>query len=100
MQEPVQFSNFLDRIVLPSSRNQPNPGISGYVVGYGRSEKEDLHENIPRRIEIPIVDAETCYQSHGTFQQIKSRNAFCAGRPNAIPCNGRAFNLNHNLNLK
>lgn len=102
MQMAVKFSDFLDRIALPSLA-KPTPGKSGFVVGYGRSEKESIHEIIPRRIEIPIVDLETCYQSHVTFAQIKSRDAFCAGKPNAIPCNGDSggsFYVDNNRNSR
>lgn len=88
MQVPVQFSQFLQRIALPKANNQPIPGNKGFVVGYGSSEKQAVHENIPKRIEIPIVDSETCYQSHDLINRIKSRDSFCAGKPGVVPCNG------------
>lgn len=85
MMDIVTFSSFVQRIALPAS-NFIVENAEGFVVGYGKSELERNHENLPRKIKIPITNSEKCYQSHAVFSEIKSVESFCAGRPGVIPC--------------
>ena len=85
MAKVIEFSDYIQRIPLPASsfiiENQ-----KGFVVGYGISEIHSFHENKPRKIKIPIADVEGCYQNHGVFSSIKSRDSFCAGEIGKVPC--------------
>ncbi|CAG9811941.1 unnamed protein product [Chironomus riparius] len=83
----VTFSNFVQRISLPAS-NLVRENVEGFVVGYGKSELEVIHESKPKKIKIPITNSEKCYQSHAVFSEIKSVESFCAGKVGEIPCNG------------
>jgi hypothetical protein len=85
MTDVVTFTNFVQRIALPST-NLAVENVEGFVVGYGKSELERNHENIPKKIKIPITNSEKCYQSHAVFSEIKSVESFCAGKTGVVPC--------------
>ncbi|KAL7015398.1 hypothetical protein ACKWTF_016430 [Chironomus riparius] len=87
MSTVVHFSDYIQKIPLPAV-SFINENQKGFVVGYGVSEVNSFHENKPRKIKIPIADVEGCYQNHGVFSFIKSRDSFCAGKVGVVPCNG------------
>lgn len=83
---PMKVSKFVQKIALPPFESSPFDETTGFVIGYGRSEGEGLHETKPRKIEIPIVSNDDCVESQQTISVIKSRDAFCAGKKNVVPC--------------
>ncbi|KAG5666898.1 hypothetical protein PVAND_014905 [Polypedilum vanderplanki] len=87
LQQAMKFSRFVNRIALPPNE-AIRPETEGFVIGYGESEFESSHEKKPRRIQIPTVGIEECYQNHPTISIIKSIDSFCAGRNGVVPCNG------------
>lgn len=56
------------------------PASKGTVIGYGKSEDESRkHENIPRQIEVPIIDLQQCHYKEPILATISSPYTFCAG---------------------
>jgi chitinase len=89
---PVTFSNVISPICLWKS-NDPMPVDSGKIVGYGKSERDTLYENIPRELDMKILTNEECFLKGPRFSYISSVNTFCAGKDEySAACQGDSGN--------
>lgn len=84
----ITFSDTILPICMWQS-NEPPSVDYGYVVGYGKSENDAIHENIPRQLDIKIVPSTECYLKNPVLAYISSVNTFCAGKDeHSAPCEG------------
>lgn len=62
----------------------------GVILGWGQSEDSTkLHEIVPKRTEIEIVNASFCFHADPHLGEIYSKRSFCAGnRDISGPCAG------------
>ena len=81
----VTYSDFVRNIPLPTEP-YAKADVNGYVVGYGISETRPDHEVKPRRIKIPIVSENDCFNNHPKFLSTLSRDTFCAGKKGVATC--------------
>lgn len=89
MNKPVDYSHLIKPICLPQSDDVIGSGISGTVVGYGKSESPGFYENTPKHVEIETVNIVDCLLSHSGFQSLVSERTFCAGgKYGRSPCKG------------
>ena len=89
---PVKFSTVVSPICLWKSKN-PLPVSTGKIVGYGKSERNTLFENIPRELEMKIITNEECFLKGPRFSFISSINTFCADRDEfSAACRGDSGN--------
>lgn len=56
--------------------------------GWGKSESDAPHENIPRQVHIRAVNDSVCYTTDYHFALMSSLRTFCAGGKGAGPCQG------------
>jgi len=89
---PVTFSNVISPICLWNSNN-PIPVNTGKIVGYGKSERDAIHETIPRELDMTIITNEECFLKGPRFSYISSLNTFCAGKDEySAACQGDSGN--------
>lgn len=75
---PVEFNNFIKPICLWGFDELPTES-TGVVVGFGKSENEAKnHENMPKKLQIPIITNEKCF-NEDQLSTISSGRTFCAG---------------------
>ena len=75
---PVEFNSFIKPICLWELDELPIES-QGVVVGFGKSENEARnHENMPRKLQIPIITNEKCFDED-QLSTISSGRTFCAG---------------------
>lgn len=78
----IHFSNHIQPICLWKLYYDP-PTSVGTVVGWGQSEnKSRSFENIPRKIEVPLLSNEDCWLEDPHHLAISSGRTFCAGLKN------------------
>lgn len=78
----INSSHLIQPICLWSSRNVLAT-TEGTVVGWGKSE--DLgktHENVPKKIQVPMFTNEECFLETHELARISSKRTFCAGFTN------------------
>lgn len=64
-------------------------GKSGAVVGWGRWGKSEELSQVPKIINVPIVDGQVCQLSNREFFDYTSTRTFCAGNNDGEgPCRG------------
>ncbi|CAG9839211.1 unnamed protein product [Diabrotica balteata] len=90
LKDNVQYTRLIRPACLWNRDNnlQNIVGINGIVAGWGRNENGTLSMNRPRAVKVPIVSQETCLRSNPQYNSITSQRTFCAGTPDAGPCNG------------
>lgn len=54
--------------------------LRGTVVGWGKSEFENAHEDKPREIDLVFWNNADCFLNSSRFTTISSANTFCAGK--------------------
>lgn len=78
----ITFNQFIKPVCLWESQNDPST-TSGVVVGYGKSEdKSKNHENIPKKLQIPIHTQEKCFLTFPILANISSTRTLCGGAGN------------------
>lgn len=104
MTQPITFSKYIQPVCIPTSINIDS-FESGIVVslirskirkntqfhlqvGWGKSESNAPHENIPNQVSIKSVNDSVCYTSDHHFAVVSSLRTFCAGGKGAGPCHG------------
>lgn len=87
LKRSVAFTEYIQPVCLPTAE-QPIFEIRGTVVGYGKSESGALHENVPRKVEIPSYTNDHCFFSDYQFARFGSPRTFCAGELGKTPCQG------------
>lgn len=83
----LEYSDNIQPVCLPSPDERVF-NIRGLVVGYGKSESNLLHENIPRKVEISSYTNDDCFFSDYQFARFGSPRTFCAGERGKTPCQG------------
>lgn len=59
-----------------------------FQVGWGKSEDDAPHVNIPRQIFLTALNDSFCYTHDHDIAKISSLRTFCAGGDGAGPCTG------------
>lgn len=85
----IRSSHVIQPICLWSYRNLPTE-TEGTVVGWGRSgEPGKNHENVPKKIEVPMFTNEECFLETHDLAKLLSKRTFCAGFRNGTGvCHG------------
>lgn len=95
MTKRVDFNEFVRPACLwPGPSNiQEIVGKKGVVVGWGKDGTNHEVSNIPKKVDVPIVDSLTCVQTSEALSQAVSNRTFCAGTLNGDgPCHGDSGN--------
>lgn len=91
MTKRVQFNEYVRPACLwPASSNvQDIDGLSGVVSGWGKDGTDRVVSNIPKKVDLPIVNSITCVQTSESLSKAVSNRTFCAGTLNGDgPCHG------------
>lgn len=79
LERQVLFNDYIKPICLLNFNNNDSPS-RGVVVGYGKSEDQTKkHENLPKKIEVPIHSQEDCFLTKPDLVKISSTRTFCGG---------------------
>lgn len=92
----VEFNQFVRPACLwPGSTNiEEIEGKSGIVVGWGKDGTDHIVSNIPKKVNLPIVNSITCVQTSESLSKAVSNRTFCAGTLNGDgPCHGDSGKL-------
>lgn len=80
--DKIRSSHLIQPICLWTSTNLLAE-TEGTVVGWGNSgEWKKIHENIPKKIQVPMFSNEECFLESHELTQISSKRTFCAGFKN------------------
>lgn len=81
--QPVEFSTQIQPVCLPEATNQyPVGPIRGTVTGWGKRTVEAEHDETPNNLEMPVVNASSCYTRNYKLARFSSLRTFCAGFEN------------------
>lgn len=83
----ITFTDNVKPVCLPSF-DAPVYDVTGYVVGYGKSEENSFHETKPKHIRINSVTQSVCLFTDPIYAKLSSPRGFCAGEKNKNPCKG------------
>lgn len=99
--ESVEFNNFIQPVCLWSTGDdgEEPDDEKGIVVGWGKESVDRTVSTHPRKIELPIVEANLCMEMSQQLAPILSNRTFCAGTLDGNgPCYGDSGKtLNSNL---
>lgn len=91
MHRTVTFNQYVRPICLwpGGSSIQEIEGHKGTVVGWGKDGTDKIVSNIPKKVDLPIVNSITCVQTSESLYKAVSNRTFCAGTLNGEgPCHG------------
>lgn len=91
MESPVEFTNFIQPICLPSSTENVFH-VEGTVAGYGRSGRYKLPTDVPYQVDLKTDNLLECFLSDLDSARTVSNRTFCGDNSAATLCAG-------NLNL-
>lgn len=89
MKSPVEFTDFIQPICLPSS-TQNVENIQGTVAGYGKSGLDDRPTEIPYKINLKTLELVECFDSDPYSTKVLSARSFCANHATAVLCQGNS----------
>lgn len=95
MEKRVEFNEYIRPVCLwsGSSNIQNVEGLKGTVVGWGKDGTDKIVSNIPKKVDLPIVNTITCVQTSESLYKAVSNRTFCAGTLNGDgPCHGDSGN--------
>lgn len=86
----VKTSKYVRPICIWERRHGPPEFAEGQVVGWGVAKHNSLaHENVARKLKIPVIKNEKCFLEEPLFTQLSSNRTFCGGaRTGQGPCRG------------
>ncbi|XP_055308234.1 serine protease gd-like [Sitodiplosis mosellana] len=91
MTKQIEFNEFVRPACLwPGTVGiQEIEGKNGVVVGWGKDGTDRVVSNIPKKVNLPIVNSITCVQTSESLSKAVSNRTFCAGTLNGDgPCHG------------
>lgn len=91
LQRIVSYTEYIRPICLwpAASGSRDVEGQSGAVVGWGKDGSGNTVSNVPKKIDLPIVNSLTCIQTSESLAKAVSNRTFCAGSLNGDgPCHG------------
>lgn len=91
MEKHVTYSEYIRPACLWSETTsiQSIEGLKGTVVGWGKDGTDKVVSNIPKKINLPIVNSITCVQTSESLFKAVSNRTFCAGTLEGDgPCHG------------
>lgn len=91
MSKRVEYNQYVRPVCLwePDSSLQDVEGKRGTVVGWGKDGTDRVVSNIPKKVDLPIVNTITCIQTSESLSKVVSNRTFCAGTLNGDgPCHG------------
>ena len=93
LDEPVNFSNYIQPICLPESYNSVQEDVEGTVVGYGNVNANSNHQKVPYQAIITTIAPFKCIFTHRKAQNTVASNSFCAKSDVSVPCVGELLSL-------
>lgn len=81
MTKHVDFNEYVRPACLwpGASTVQEIEGKAGVVVGWGKDGTDRVVSNIPKKVNLPIVNSITCVQTSESLSKAVSNRTFCAG---------------------
>lgn len=92
MDHPVAFSDYILPICLPVD-TEGVFGVEGVVAGHGQSGPNAAAREKSQFVNLKSVDLLECILSKPHSLQIVSKNSFCAGSLDGLPCFGKMIAL-------
>lgn len=86
-EKPVQFTNFIQPICLPSAY-QAVVKLSGFAVGYGKVDYYGDNAELPKESHLKTIDFNSCKRVQ-EFSQYLSPQNFCANGTGENLCKGK-----------
>lgn len=94
MTHAVNFNKFIKPICIWTQTNSFNDiiGVEAQISGWGKTEFNAIHSDVPKFIKVSAVDSISCVRSNWKFSKIISHKTFCAGDSSTTDgagvCNG------------
>jgi hypothetical protein len=79
LQTPLTYQHNIKPICLGPETEATSEifGLKGVVAGWGYSEEKSLNVGIPRIVEIPIINDDTCIEENDLLNYIMTYRTFC-----------------------
>lgn len=92
--ENVQFNEFIQPVCLWSSNADGEHDVKGTVVGWGRDSVDRSASELPKKVDLPIVNNSECSETSPALRSALSNRTFCAGTLDGekSPCHGDSGN--------
>lgn len=88
LEHQIQFTRFIKPICLWELETEPE-STTGVVAGWGKSNTNSNHEEIPKQLQMPFHKNEHCFLDHSVLVDISSPRTFCGGSGDGTGvCNG------------
>lgn len=82
LEEPTEFSSFVQPICLPAKNSDDVIG-TGTVVGWGKvANTSDSYSSTPKQLQVPAINSDTCYTTFEKLARYSSARMFCGGFAN------------------
>lgn len=94
--KPVEFTNYIQPICLPSADQTVNR-LNGISVGYGRVSEGGSISELPKESYLNTIDYRTCGERAEHFSQFLNPQQFCANGTGEARCSGK--NLRNEISL-
>jgi hypothetical protein len=89
LDEDVEFNYYIQPVCITRSGKDIVHYTDGIIVGFGKSERSNSHENVPIKANTPIRTAQDCYDEFPSLLNIASHRTFCGGFANGTgSCTG------------
>ncbi|ODN05977.1 Limulus clotting factor C, partial [Orchesella cincta] len=86
--DPVEITEFVRPICLPTQRDYTEPDQYGTLVGWGRGTGNSFQEQLQQAL-LPVVLNQKCTEAHPQFAHLVHPGTFCAGYRNGTSaCDG------------
>lgn len=76
--EPLKFTDKVKPIALPSEEDILPDGTLCEVSGWGHTHNTDMYDDMLRRVSVPIMNQQACYDNYETVNKVTSR-MICTG---------------------
>ncbi|XP_062702299.1 serine proteinase stubble [Aedes albopictus] len=86
LRKPVELSKTIKPVCLPKDRSEP-AGLTGTVVGWGRTSEGGTLPGIVQHVDVPILTLDQCRSMKYRASRITS-NMLCAGKGKQDSCQG------------
>jgi hypothetical protein len=82
LQTPLIYKHNIQPICLGPQTEDTSElfGLQGVVAGWGYIEEKNINVGIPRIVEIPIINDDTCVEENDFLSYVMSHRTFCTAR--------------------
>lgn len=94
--ESVEFNKFIQPVCLWSADDdgEESEDVKGIVVGWGKESAGQAVSTMPKKIELPIIEANHCMERSEKLAPLLSNRTFCGGTLDGNgPCYGDSGRL-------